>query len=95
MTMPLPTQSAFQRFVGSLTDLLKAGHGHASFVIDEAGELAHTATVVTVQMTKGETLESFHQRLRRDFGLRPGDTIEILDNRGRVDTARLHLRPRV
>ncbi len=94
-TMPLQSsQSAFQRFLSSLGDLFKAGHGHASFVIDDAGELAHTETVITVQMERGESLETFHVRLRSQFGLRPGDRIEILDNRVRVDTARLHLRPR-
>ena len=74
--------------------MLKFGYGTSTFVVSSEGEFVHTSTVITVKQDKGESLEAFHLRLRRDFGLQPGDTIEILSNGNKADTARLNLRPR-
>lgn len=68
--------------------------GYASFEVDAAGDLVPTYQHITVTAHKGETLEAFHMRFRREFGLRPGDQVEILDNGGRLDTVRLKLLPR-
>lgn len=89
-----PNTSPFQRFVRGLSDLLRSGYGSSTFVVSPDGDFVHTGTVLTVKMEKGETLETFHIRLRRDYGLQPGDTIDILSNGGKADTAKLTLRPR-
>ena len=92
-TMPLPTPP-FQAFLRGLAELFKHTHGHAGFVVADDGALVPTGTTITVKQERGESLEAFHTRLRRDYGLRPGDTIDILNNNGKCDTARLYLRPR-
>ena len=91
--MPI-SQTPFQRFLRGLADLLKFGYGASTFIVSADGEFVHTGTVITVKQDKGESLEAFHLRLRRDYGLQPGDTIDILSNGGKADTAKLTLRPR-
>jgi hypothetical protein len=86
--------TGFQRFLAGLVDLVRFDRGSATFVVDDAGEFVHTETVVTVKMLPGETLEQFHQRVRRDYGLRKGDKIEVLNNNRQCDTMRLTLQPR-
>lgn len=82
------------RLRDTLLDLLRFERGHSTFVVDADGEWAPTETVTTVKMRAGEPLEAFHLRLRRDYGMLPGDTIAILNNGGKVDTARITRRPR-
>lgn len=76
---------------GILETLFGFQRGHASFIVGDDDELRHDGTVVTVKMQPGESLEAFHVRMRRDHGLRKGDKIELLNNDGKVDTARLTL----
>lgn len=86
--------SGLQRFLSGLATLARFERGTAAFTVDDAGDLVPGETVVTMKMAAGESLEDFHQRLRRDYSLRKGDRIEILNNGGRCDTARLTLLPR-
>ncbi len=75
-----------------LLKLLGFNRGSARFVIGDDGELVYQETVATVQMRRGESIEDFHVRIRQEHKLRKGDTIEILNNNGRVDTARITMR---
>jgi hypothetical protein len=93
-TLPASSPAGLQRFLAGLAALARFDRGTAAFEVDEAGELVPAGTVVTIKMERNESLEAFHQRLRRDYGLQRGDRIEILNNGGRVDTARLVLQPR-
>lgn len=86
--------TSFDNFLGGLATLKRFERGHAAFEINDEGDLVHAETVVTVKMQDREGLEVFHQRLRRDYGLRKGDKIEILNNGGKCDTVRLTLAPR-
>ena len=86
--------TSLQRFLTGIATLARFERGTARFVVDGDGEFVPEETVVTIKLERGEDLDGFHQRLRRDYGLRPGDKIEILNNGGRCDTARLTLRPR-
>ena len=72
--------------------LLGFERGSARFVIGEDDELVYQETVATVQMNRGETIEAFHKRIRQEHQLRKGDTIEILNNNGKVNTARITMR---
>ena len=85
---------SLQRFLSGLATLARFERGTATFVVGDEGEFIHEETVVTIKLGHGESLEAFHQRLRRDHGLQKGDRIEILNNGGHCDTARLSLRPR-
>lgn len=87
--------TSYSNFLGGLAQLSRFRRGHAAYEVDEAGDLVHAETVVTVRLGEGEDLEDFHRRLRRDYGLQKGDRIEILNNDGRCDTVRLTLRPRL
>lgn len=93
-TTPAPAATGFQRFLEGLADLVRFGRGSSAFEVDEYGNLVHVGTVVTIKMAKGESLEAFHHRMRRDYGLKQGDKIEVLNSDGRCDTIRLTLRPR-
>lgn len=84
--------AAFQQFVGALADLARFGYGTSTFTVNDAGELEHAGTVITLKIEKGESLESFHARIRGQ--VQKGDTIEIVSTAGRLDTARLTLQPR-
>lgn len=94
MMAPTPAPTGLQRFLAGLVDLVRFERGTSTFVVDDAGDLVHTGTVVTIKMAQGESLEAFHHRVRRDYGLRKGDQIEVLNNGGRCDTMRLTLLPR-
>lgn len=94
MMSTTPAPSGLQRFLTGLVDLVRFHQGTAAFEIDAAGDLVHTGTVVTVKMHAGESIEAFHARFRRDYDLRPGDRVEVLNNRGTCDTVRLTLQPR-
>lgn len=83
-TMPITTRLPF---IQAILELLGHERGHAAFVVGEDGELLHIETVTTVKMEAGESLERFHARLRALA--QPGDRIEILNNGGRCDTARI------
>lgn len=74
--------------------LLRFDRGHSTFVVGDDDQLVYEQTVATVQMKRGETIEQFHTRIRSEYDLRRGDKIEILNNGGRVDTARITLLPR-
>lgn len=76
-------------FIQAILDLCRFERGHATFTVSADGELEHTGTVTTVKMKSGETLQEFHVRLRTACGLQPGDTIELLNNGGKCDTARI------
>jgi hypothetical protein len=89
-TMPLQLPSIRQVLLG----LLRFDRGHSTFVVGDDEELVYQETVATVKMNKGETIEQFHTRIRAEYDLRRGDRIEILNNGGRVDTARITLLPR-
>lgn len=73
-----------------LADLARFERGTASFAIGPNGEIVYSGTVATVKMRDGERIELFVERLRRDHGLRHGDTLELLNNGGRLDTARIY-----
>lgn len=85
---------SYHNFLSGVASLSRFERGSAAYEVDENGDLVHTATVVTVKMHPGEDLFAFHQRLRRDHGFRQGDTMELLNNGGKCDTARLTLAPR-
>jgi len=82
----------FPDFRQVLLKLLGFDRGSARFVIGDDGELVYQETTATVQMKRGETVEAFHVRIRQEHQLRKGDTIEILNNGGKVDTARITMR---
>lgn len=94
MATATPSLSPFEQFKRALANLFQAGHGTTHFTVGADGELVPGETVITVKQQPGESLEAFHQRFRRDYGLRPGDQVEILNSNGRTDTVRLHLQPR-
>lgn len=75
------------RFIQALLDLLSHERGHALFEVDDDGELRHVETVYTIRLGKHESLDHFHERLREIA--RPGDRIELLNNGGACDTARI------
>lgn len=82
-------------FRETILDLLRFERGHSTFIVGEDGDTwLHQATVVTVKMERGETVEGFHARIRREFALHKGDTIDILNNGGKADTARITMLPR-
>lgn len=85
--------TSYSNFLGGLSQLGRFERGSAAYEVGEDGDFVHTETVVTVKMHPAESLEEFHRRLRRDYGLQKGDRIEILNNSGRCDTARLTLAP--
>ncbi|HMQ29163.1 MAG TPA: hypothetical protein PKD53_00480 [Chloroflexaceae bacterium] len=86
--------TSYNNFLGGLAQLGRFERGSASYEVNDEGDLVHAETVVTVKMHPAESLEDFHRRLRREYGLQKGDRIEILNNSGRCDTARLTLAPR-
>lgn len=79
-------------FRQAILKLLRFDRGHSTFVIGDDDQLVYQQTVATVQMKRGETIENFHQRIRQEYELHAGDTIEILNNGGKVDTARITMR---
>ena len=83
-----------QQYLIGLTSLARFERGAATFVVGQDGALAHVATVVTVRMETGESIEAFHARFRRMYHLQPGDEIELLNNGGRCDTVRLTIHAR-
>ncbi len=88
-------QASFHNFLTGVAALSRFERGTAAYVVNDAGELVLAETVTTVKMLPHEDLYAFHQRLRRDYGLQRGDRIEILNNGGTCDTARLTLAPRL
>lgn len=97
-TMAIVPNQPFQQFMRGLVDLLRASNsdtrGQASFEVGDDGDWQHAYTVLTVKLRKGESLEAFHARIRAEYKLQKGDMIDILDNGGRLDTARIKLLPR-
>lgn len=80
--------------VDSILALFAFGYGHARYVVNDAGELEHQATVISVRMQPRETIEAFLVRLKAEYGWRPGDTLEIVSNGGRLDVAKITFQPR-
>lgn len=74
-------------------DLLTFHSGRAVFAFDGEG-FSHIENVVTVEMEKGETIEAFVRRLRSSYDWRKGDTLELLNNGGKLNVARLTRQPR-
>jgi hypothetical protein len=73
-----------------LCDLRRFERGHAAFEIGVDGEIAYTGTDATVRMLPDESIPDFFDRLRRDYGLRPGDGVHLIANgRSQLDTARV------
>jgi hypothetical protein len=89
--MPL---SSLTSVLTALRDLLGFGYGNARFAVNDAGDLVHTGTVVTVKMRSGEPIEAFLVRLRADYDLRKGDEIEIGSDGGKLNVARITRQPR-
>lgn len=83
-----------QSILAALADLLGFGYGTARFTVGDDGELAHASTVVTVKMRPLESMEAFLDRLRSDYDLRKGDTIEIGSDAGKLNVARITRQPR-
>lgn len=77
-----------------LIDLSRFERGSASFTIGADGEIIYGGTVATVKMRPGERVDLFVARLKADHDLRPGDVLELLNNGGRFDTARIEKKPR-
>lgn len=77
-----------------LADLQQFERGHAVFEIGKTGELCYRGTEATAKSRSNEDAEVFIQRLRVDHDLRQGDRIELLNNSGRLDTARICKQPR-
>lgn len=73
----------------AVRDLMSFHSGRAVFRFDDAGDLAHVENVVTVKMNPGESIEAFIARLRREYDWRPGDELELLNNGGKLDVARI------
>lgn len=80
--------------LAAIADLLGFGYGNARFAVNDAGDLVHTGTVVTVKMRPGETIEAFLDRLHADYDLRKGDEIEISSDGGKLNVARITRQPR-
>lgn len=90
-----PAMQPTRPILAALLDLFKlGGYGAAQYEVNDAGELVHARTVITVKMDKGETIEAFVARLRREYDWQRGDTLELLSNNGRLDTARITRMPR-
>lgn len=83
-----------QSIIAALADLLGFGYGTARFAVGEDGELHHAATIVTVKMRPLESMEAFLDRLRSDYDLRTGDTLEIGSEGGKLNVARITRQPR-
>lgn len=83
-----------EQLASGLADLSRFERGAATFAIGPAGEIVYSGTVATVRMHDGERIDQFVERLRRDHDLRHGDTMELLNNGGRLDTARIYKQPR-
>jgi hypothetical protein len=92
-TMPMQL-NPLASVLTALRDLLGFGYGNARFAVDDAGDLVHTSTVVTVKMRPSETIETFLIRLRADYDLRKGDEIEITSDGGKLNVARITRQPR-
>lgn len=76
----------------ALDFLRRFQRGAARFEIGETDdETTHLDTVATVPVTPAEIqdLRLLLTRLRRDYGLRKGDVLEILNNNDRLDIARI------
>jgi hypothetical protein len=83
-----------QSILAALADLLGFGYGTARFAVGDDGELVHAGTVVTVKMRPLETMDAFLDRLRSDYDLRKGDTLEIGSESGKLNVARITRQPR-
>jgi hypothetical protein len=90
MQPPAPTRG----IVDTILSLFGYGYGHARFEVNDRGEWVESATVITVKMRPHETIEAFIKRLHADYDRRPGDTLEIISNGGKLDVARITRKPR-
>jgi hypothetical protein len=90
MNITAPPRSIF----AAIADLLGFGYGNARFEVSDTGELIHTSTVVTVKMKPGEDPAVFLARLRADYDWQKGDTLEIMSEGGKLNTARITRVPR-
>jgi hypothetical protein len=77
-----------------LADLSRFERGATRFAIGPNG-LTYVGTEATVKMREGEGLNAFFARLRTDHDLRVGDVVTLLNNGGKLDTARIERKPRV
>lgn len=83
-----------QSIIAALADLLGFGYGTARFAVGDDGELHHAGTIVTVKMRPGESMDAFLDRLRNDYDLHKGDTLEIGSEGGKLNVARITRQPR-
>lgn len=80
--------------VERIKETMGYGWGHARFQLNAAGELEDLGTVITVRQLPNEPIEHFIARLKANYGMQHGDTLEFISSGGRLDVAKITKLPR-
>lgn len=87
--MTNPSYPRSSKMIDVLAYLLLFRRGHTAFRVSPSGDLEPQTTVVTEKQRPGESFDAMVERLRTAGAWQPGDTVEVLNNDGRLDTIRI------
>jgi hypothetical protein len=91
MTVTTMQITSFQSVLNAVRDLLGlGGYGTVEYAVGADGDLVHARTIATVEpqnATERTDLQVFLGRLRREYDLRQGDTLDLRYHDGKLRTA--------